>query len=72
MDFLLSRDEPMKNDFNATAASESMNIHALHVKSAGGGLDIFAIANHKPTSIDYQLVYEFSCHVASDCSRQGK
>jgi hypothetical protein len=67
MDFLISRDGPDRGDFNAIAAGRDINLQVMHIKVAGGGLDVLGYVHGKPTDKDRRLANEFFCRVTRDC-----
>ena len=70
MDFLHSRDGPDPGDFNAIAAGQEINLQVMHIKFAGGGLDVLAYVRGMPTQRDRELADKFYCRVANDCAEK--
>ena len=68
MDFLLARESLEVGDFNASANSPSLNLHAMHVRTFDTGVDAFAIAKADATARDRVLVQQFLARVSASAT----
>jgi hypothetical protein len=59
MDFLLAKRTLPAGDFNASANSSSINLHAMHSSGLDRGVVIFAISKGDPTPEDKALAKDF-------------